>query len=71
MSIVAEGIERPEQLAKLRELGGHLAQGYLLGAPMVDDGVADLLNGETRGLAGGLNRHLSARWDNPARWIPG
>jgi diguanylate cyclase (GGDEF)-like protein len=34
VSIVAEGIEREGQLAKLRELGGHLGQGFLLGPPV-------------------------------------
>ncbi len=33
LSIVAEGIERPEELETLRELGVHYAQGYLLARP--------------------------------------
>jgi EAL domain-containing protein (putative c-di-GMP-specific phosphodiesterase class I) len=32
--VVAEGIEREEQLAALRELGCELGQGYLLGRPV-------------------------------------
>jgi EAL domain-containing protein (putative c-di-GMP-specific phosphodiesterase class I) len=32
--VIAEGIERQAQLERLLELGGHLGQGYLLGAPM-------------------------------------
>jgi EAL domain-containing protein (putative c-di-GMP-specific phosphodiesterase class I) len=31
--VVAEGVERPEELAKLRELGCDHAQGYLLQPP--------------------------------------
>ena len=34
MSTLAEGIETPEQLAKLRELGCDLAQGYLMARPL-------------------------------------
>jgi diguanylate cyclase (GGDEF)-like protein/PAS domain S-box-containing protein len=34
MRTVAEGIERPEQLARVTALGCDLAQGYLLGRPM-------------------------------------
>ena len=32
--VVAEGIEREDQLAALRELGCELGQGYLLGRPV-------------------------------------
>jgi EAL domain-containing protein (putative c-di-GMP-specific phosphodiesterase class I) len=32
-SVVAEGVERPEDLATVRELGLHAVQGYLLGRP--------------------------------------
>ncbi len=38
LEIVAEGVERPQQLAALRELGCDLAQGYYLGRPV--DGAA-------------------------------
>jgi hypothetical protein len=31
--MVAEGVERPEDLQMARELGVHAAQGYLLGRP--------------------------------------
>ena len=34
MTIIAEGIEEPGQLAKLRELGCHLGQGYLFSLPL-------------------------------------
>ena len=34
MTVVAEGVETPAQMALLRELGCHQAQGYLLGRPV-------------------------------------
>lgn len=34
LSIVAEGVETPAQVAKLRSLGCYLAQGYLYGKPL-------------------------------------
>jgi len=34
LSVVAEGVERPEQVDRLKALGCHLAQGFLLGRPM-------------------------------------
>jgi EAL domain-containing protein (putative c-di-GMP-specific phosphodiesterase class I) len=34
VSVVAEGIERPDQLERVLELGGRLGQGYLLGRPV-------------------------------------
>lgn len=34
LRVVAEGIERPEQLERLRELGCRYGQGYLLGRPI-------------------------------------
>jgi diguanylate cyclase (GGDEF)-like protein/PAS domain S-box-containing protein len=39
MKVVAEGIESLSQLEKLVELGCHLGQGYLLGAPVAIDDV--------------------------------
>ncbi|MFF2483948.1 EAL domain-containing protein [Paenibacillus sp. NPDC058071] len=43
ISIIAEGIEREEELAKAKELGVHFAQGYLLGRP---GPFPAMLNGE-------------------------
>lgn len=41
MSVVAEGIETPEQMARLRELGCDLGQGYLFAPPLdVDNAIA-------------------------------
>jgi diguanylate cyclase (GGDEF)-like protein/PAS domain S-box-containing protein len=37
LEVVAEGIERPDQLAALRDLGCETGQGYLIGRPMSGD----------------------------------
>ena len=42
MLVVAEGVERPDQLAALRRLGCDRAQGYLFGRPMSPANLADL-----------------------------
>jgi diguanylate cyclase (GGDEF)-like protein len=44
LTVVAEGIERAEQLTALRALGCDLAQGYHLGVPMPTDAFSALLN---------------------------
>ncbi len=44
--VVAEGIERPAQLARVQELGGTLGQGYLLGAPMRAEELARRLGAD-------------------------
>nr|WP_232320279.1 GGDEF domain-containing phosphodiesterase [Herbidospora daliensis] len=41
--VVAEGIERPEQLDLLREMGCSRGQGYLVGRPMAAQGVSSLI----------------------------
>ncbi|CAN5673202.1 hypothetical protein BH10ACT1_BH10ACT1_13880 [soil metagenome] len=43
MTTVAEGVERPEQLAWLRRLGCRLAQGYALSRPLSADDLEALL----------------------------
>ncbi|WP_299814018.1 EAL domain-containing protein [uncultured Roseibium sp.] len=43
MSVIAEGIETPDQAGKLLELGCQLGQGYLFGRPMDATGFAALL----------------------------
>jgi diguanylate cyclase (GGDEF)-like protein len=43
--VIAEGIERPAQLERLLELGGHLGQGYLLGVPADASVLAERLDG--------------------------
>ena len=42
-TVVAEGVEKPHQLAALRRLGCHEAQGYLLGRPAPAEAVSGLL----------------------------
>ncbi len=44
---VAEGIERPAQQERLRELGCDYAQGFLLGRPMGADQLQELLGTQT------------------------
>jgi len=45
MTIIAEGIEEPGQLAKLRELGCHLGQGYLFSRPLDPVEALEFLSG--------------------------
>jgi EAL domain-containing protein (putative c-di-GMP-specific phosphodiesterase class I) len=42
MEVVAEGIERPDQVAMLRQMGCQLGQGYLFSKP-VDAASSELL----------------------------
>ena len=49
LSVVAEGVEQPEQLAALRGMGMPLAQGYLLSRPGTADVVTPLLAGRLAG----------------------
>jgi diguanylate cyclase (GGDEF)-like protein/PAS domain S-box-containing protein len=46
--VVAEGIETPEQLATLREMGVHVGQGFLLSRPLRIEQVDAMLHGEER-----------------------
>jgi diguanylate cyclase len=43
LAVVAEGVERPAQLALLRQLGCEMAQGYLLARPVTAAAVQPLL----------------------------
>jgi len=52
IEIVAEGIERPEQLELLRAMGCGLGQGFLLAPPMPAAGTAALLAGGGSGFGG-------------------
>jgi diguanylate cyclase (GGDEF)-like protein/PAS domain S-box-containing protein len=45
LEVVAEGVETPDQLRRLRELGCPLAQGYLLGVPVPAERLAERLRG--------------------------
>lgn len=44
LSIVAEGIETPEQKSKLKELGCAIGQGFLMGKPMPFDKITQQLS---------------------------
>ncbi|MEU4689047.1 EAL domain-containing protein [Actinoplanes sp. NPDC023714] len=50
LSTVAEGIESPEQVATLRELGYTLGQGFHLAEPMTADEVSRLLSHQRAGI---------------------
>lgn len=43
MSIIAEGVETPEQLAALRQMGCDFAQGYYISRPIPPDDATELL----------------------------
>ncbi|MGE0878228.1 MAG: putative bifunctional diguanylate cyclase/phosphodiesterase [Acidimicrobiia bacterium] len=49
VTIVAEGVETPEQLAALRRLGCDKVQGYLLGRPMTEAAFGDQIRAEVHG----------------------
>lgn len=44
MEIIAEGVERHEEVARLEELGCDLAQGFLFARPVPADQIMDMLN---------------------------
>ncbi len=52
IEIVAEGIERPEQLELLRAMGCGLGQGYLVARPMTAPGIEMLVADSSRRLDG-------------------
>jgi diguanylate cyclase (GGDEF)-like protein/PAS domain S-box-containing protein len=43
LSVIAEGVERPEELARLKQLGGRYAQGFLLSRPLAPEQLAEWL----------------------------
>ena len=47
LTVVAEGVERPEQLERLRELGCDRAQGRLIAEPMPAEDVERLMESAT------------------------
>ena len=53
MKTIAEGIERPDQILRLRALGCDLGQGYLLSHPVAPEEIAALLPGPLIAHAGG------------------
>jgi EAL domain-containing protein (putative c-di-GMP-specific phosphodiesterase class I) len=51
LSVIAEGVETPDQLLELRTLGSELGQGYFFGRPLSDDlasGMPSLLEAHLR-----------------------
>jgi len=46
LDMIAEGVERPEQVALLRGLRCGLGQGFLLGRPMSSSAITDLLDAD-------------------------
>jgi EAL domain-containing protein (putative c-di-GMP-specific phosphodiesterase class I) len=55
VKVIVEGIERPEQLTQLLELGRPLAQGYLFARPLTPEACLPLLTGDVQ-----LDRTVSA-----------
>jgi diguanylate cyclase (GGDEF)-like protein/PAS domain S-box-containing protein len=49
LDVVAEGIERPEQVTSLRDLGCELGQGFLFARPMSHDALVAYLGGGEAG----------------------
>jgi len=70
---VAEGIETPTELRRLRELGCEFGQGYLFARPLERDAMADLVARQIGpvfareiGMAGG-KRTVRTKASTPAR----
>jgi EAL domain-containing protein (putative c-di-GMP-specific phosphodiesterase class I) len=49
LTVVAEGVERPEQLELLREMGCPRVQGFLVSRPMAPSGIEALVQVNPRG----------------------
>ncbi|MDD9265819.1 GGDEF domain-containing protein [Paenibacillus sp. GCM10023248] len=63
ISIIAEGIEIPDELAKLTRLGVHYAQGFLLGKPQkapadIQDSLRMLIGQHRKVQGGHMNWHI-------------
>jgi EAL domain-containing protein (putative c-di-GMP-specific phosphodiesterase class I) len=63
-TVIAEGIETPDQLAQLRALGCGLGQGYLLARPLSPDSAAAVVAVERRWPA------VDARPSDFGRFVP-
>jgi len=57
LQVVAEGIERPEQIASLRALGCELGQGFLFAKPMKQRALISYLSSK---MAAGRRRSRAA-----------
>jgi EAL domain-containing protein (putative c-di-GMP-specific phosphodiesterase class I) len=44
MEIVAEGVERPEELTHIQDAGCEIVQGYLFGKPQSQDEILKILS---------------------------
>jgi EAL domain-containing protein (putative c-di-GMP-specific phosphodiesterase class I) len=66
MSVVGEGVERPEQLAALQQLGCGLGQGFLLGRPEAADDLS-LLRSAVAALNNAGDRLVRMRPRTPTR----
>ena len=74
LMVIAEGVERPEQLERLRELGCDRAQGRLIAGPMPAERVDRLMASATAGVVmrvfDGHNDVLSKRVAEGAAGLP-
>jgi EAL domain-containing protein (putative c-di-GMP-specific phosphodiesterase class I) len=66
IEVVAEGIERPEHLELLREMGCGLGQGYLIAKPMDARGIQALVGSGWPGGEAGADSFASAHGDAAA-----
>ncbi len=70
-SVVAEGIERPEQWSSLMSLGYNVGQGFHLAVPMPAERVPDFLSGLARPGDGAWERSMAEPSPLPATEAPG
>ena len=71
-TVIAEGIETPDQLAKLLALGCEFGQGYLLARPLTPEMAAEMLHAEVLRTASheAIERNAvrEGPWDEPPSW---
>jgi diguanylate cyclase (GGDEF)-like protein/PAS domain S-box-containing protein len=65
LHLVAEGVETMEQLACLRELGCHSAQGFFFARPMTADACRQLLESQSRRVSDTARMRLVASGEPP------